>query len=72
MPTEILLFHLTRLNHIGASCIDCGMCESACPQDIPLTTIFEAVGEGVKKVLNYIPGRDLNEEIPITSFKEMK
>lgn len=70
MPTEILLYHLTRLNHMGASCIDCGMCESACPRGIPLTTIFEAVGDGVKKALKYIPGRSLEEEIPIATCRE--
>lgn len=70
MPTEILLYHLTRLNHIAASCVDCGMCESACPRRIPLTAIFETVGDGVKKALNYVPGRDLKEKIPITTFKE--
>ena len=67
MPTEILLFHLTRLNHMAASCVDCGMCESACPRRIPLTTLFEAVGDGVKKALNYTPGKSLEDEIPITT-----
>lgn len=70
MPTEILLYHLTRLNHMAASCVDCGMCESACPRHIPLTTIFEAIGDGVKKALNYIPGRSLEEKIPITTCRE--
>lgn len=70
MPTEILLYHLTRLNHMGASCIDCGMCESACPRGISLTTLFEAVGDGVKKSLNYVPGKSLEDEIPIVTFKE--
>lgn len=71
MPTEILLYHLTRLNHMGASCVDCGMCESACPRGLPLTTIFEAVGDGVKKALNYIPGKSLEDEIPIATCGEI-
>lgn len=70
MPTEILLFHLTRLNHMAASCVGCGMCESSCPRDLPLTTIFEAVGDALQKQLNYEPGRSLEEEIPTATFRE--
>lgn len=70
MPPEILLFHLTRLNHIAASCVGCGMCESACPRDLPLTTIFKTVGDAVQKELKYEPGRNLEDEIPISTFKE--
>jgi len=70
MPTEILLYHLTRLNHVAASCVGCGMCESACPRELPLTTLFQAVGEGVQQALKYVPGRSLEEEIPLASFRE--
>ena len=27
MPTDTLLFHLTRINHMGLSCVGCGHCE---------------------------------------------
>lgn len=70
MPPEILLFHLTRLNHMAASCVGCGMCESACSRNLPLTTIFKAVGDGVQKELEYEPGRSLEDEIPISAFEE--
>lgn len=70
MPTEILLYHLTRLNHVALSCCGCGVCESACPRGLPLTTIFQAVGDGLQKALNYVPGRSLEEEIPLATFKE--
>ena len=65
MPTEILLYHLTRLNHMVASCVGCGLCESACPSKIPLTTIFRSVGNGVQELLNYVPGRSLEDELPL-------
>jgi len=70
MPTEILLYHLTRLNHIAASCIGCGMCESACPRNIPLSTIFQAVGDEVQKKLEYTPGRSIEDELPVATFKK--
>lgn len=65
MPTDVLLYQLTRLNHMVASCVGCGMCESACPSKIPLATIFRAVGEGVQKMLDYTPGRSLEDELPL-------
>jgi len=70
MPTEILLYHLTRLNHISASCIGCGLCESACPRDLPLTSIFKTVAHEVQKKLNYRAGRSIEDEIPISTYKE--
>ncbi len=72
MPTEILLYHLTRLNHVAISCCGCGMCESACPRNIPLTTIFQTVGDGLQKALDYVPGRSLEEEIPLATIPEVK
>ena len=65
MPPEILLYHLTRLNHMVASCIGCGLCESACPAELPLTLIFRAVGDGVQRKLKYTPGRSLEDALPL-------
>lgn len=69
MPTETLLYHLTRMNHVGASCISCGMCESACPRNIPLTTIFAAVADSVQKTLEYTAGKSLDDKIPLSSIR---
>lgn len=70
MPTDTLLFQLTRLNHMVTSCVGCGMCESACPNHIPLTTIFRAVGQEVQAIFDYLPGRSLEDELPLATFKE--
>ena len=72
MPTEILLYHLTRLSHVALSCCGCGMCQSACPRGLPLTAIFQTVGDGLQEALNYVPGRDLDEKIPVTTFSEIE
>jgi formate dehydrogenase subunit beta len=72
MPTEILLYHLTRLNHVAISCCGCGMCESACPRKLPLTAIFQTVGDGLQKALNYVPGRSLEEPIPLATLPEVR
>jgi formate dehydrogenase subunit beta len=70
MPTDTLIFQLTRLNHMATSCVGCGMCESACPNDLPVATIFRAVGEKVQALFDYVPGRSLEEELPVATFRE--
>ncbi len=70
MPSDTLLFHLTRLNHMVISCVGCGLCTEACPNSIPVSDIFRVVGYDVQKLFDYVPGRSLDEELPLTTFKE--
>ena len=70
MPTDTLLFQLTRMTHIGVSCVGCGACEEACPSSIPLLKIFQLVGNSVQKLFDYVPGRNLEDELPPVAFRE--
>ena len=70
LPTDTLLFHLTRLNHMATSCVGCGMCESACPSELPVALIFRAVGQETQAIFDYHPGRSLEEEVPVSTFRE--
>ncbi|MBU2608113.1 MAG: Coenzyme F420 hydrogenase/dehydrogenase, beta subunit C-terminal domain [Chloroflexi bacterium] len=70
MPADTLLFHLTRLNHVGLSCTGCGLCQDACPSGIPLLPLFRHTGDEVQALFDYVPGRDLEEEPPLTMFDE--
>lgn len=69
MLGDTLLFHATRLNHMSASCVSCGMCTTACPVDIPVGAIFSAVGEQVQAAFEYHPGRDVAEALPLITFQ---
>jgi formate dehydrogenase subunit beta len=69
MLGDTLLFHLTRLNHMSASCVSCGMCTSACPADIPVGAIFSAIGAKVQAVFGYVPGRSVAETLPLITFQ---
>ncbi|MCP4532785.1 MAG: formate dehydrogenase, partial [Delftia sp.] len=40
MPSDTMLFHLTRLNHMDLSCVGCGMCTQACPAELPVGPVF--------------------------------
>ena len=69
MLGDTILFQMTRMNHMSASCVSCGMCTSACPSEIPVGMIFSAVGESVQGAFEYVPGRDVTEQLPLITFQ---
>jgi formate dehydrogenase subunit beta len=70
MPADTLMFHLTRLNHMVMSCVGCGLCDSACPNDIPVTSLFRMVGVRAQAMMDYEPGRSYDEPAPATTFRD--
>jgi formate dehydrogenase subunit beta len=70
MLSDTLLFHLTRLNHMVTSCVGCGLCTDACPVEIPVGTVFRAVGQKAQAIFDYHPGRSLAEAAPVQEFRE--
>ena len=56
--TEVPLFHLVRAVHMAGRCIDCGLCEEACPMDIPLRLLYRKVNETVVQTFDYRTGLD--------------
>ncbi|MDG6225664.1 MAG: Coenzyme F420 hydrogenase/dehydrogenase, beta subunit C-terminal domain [Candidatus Thermoplasmatota archaeon] len=69
-PTDTLLFHITRFNHMILSCVQCGLCEQACPANIPLMDIIIPIAQNAQKEFEYIPGRDLEDQLPMIFYKE--
>ena len=70
MPPDKLLFHLTRMSHVAASCVACGQCEAACPSGIPLGRVYQKISAAVQGALGYEAGRSLEDELPLTTFRE--
>jgi formate dehydrogenase subunit beta len=70
VPTDTLLFHIGRMLHMSLSCVSCGMCEDACPMAIPVAQVFTLVGDRNQEAFDYVPGRSIDEPLPLTTFEE--
>jgi len=70
LPSDTLLFHVTRMLHMAHACVGCGMCSDSCPAGIPVADVFRAVGQAVQDAFGYVPGRDPAEEMVIATFRE--
>jgi formate dehydrogenase subunit beta len=68
MPADTVFYHMTRISHIGTSCIGCGQCTSACPNGIDLMPIFRSAGEKIQERFDYQAGRSLEEPLPLSVF----
>jgi ferredoxin len=64
VPPANPTFHLVRALHMVGRCIDCGLCEEACPATIPLRTLYKKVADIVRKEFGYKTGFSAGEKSP--------
>lgn len=58
LPPDVPIFHLVRAVHMAGRCIDCGLCEEACPADISLRLLYRKVNQILDNVFEYQTGSD--------------
>jgi Na+-translocating ferredoxin:NAD+ oxidoreductase RnfC subunit len=52
-------------------CIDCGLCEEACPSSIPVRTLYKKVGAIVEDVFGYKTGETEEGKSPLNFLGEV-
>ncbi|MFQ6003629.1 MAG: 4Fe-4S dicluster domain-containing protein, partial [Candidatus Zixiibacteriota bacterium] len=70
MPTDTLLYHITRMNHMLTSCVSCGLCEGGCPNDVAFLKLFPLLTKEIQPLFEYIPGRSIEDPLPLVTFRE--
>jgi formate dehydrogenase (coenzyme F420) beta subunit len=70
MPFDTIFFHLTRMAHMGLTCVGCGQCTRACPGNIPVADLFISVARSAQAAFDYKPGADDAEPLPLSVFQE--
>lgn len=68
--SDPLLFHLGRMAHMSLSCVSCGLCEDACPVDIPVGRVISAVSRETRRLFGYVAGRSPDETLPLIRFEQ--
>lgn len=58
---DVPLFHMVRAVHMAGRCIDCGLCEQACPMDIPLRLLYRKINDIVLDLFDYQAGTSLEQ-----------
>ncbi|THB73240.1 MAG: 4Fe-4S ferredoxin [Desulfobacteraceae bacterium] len=66
LPVDIPVFHLVRAMHMADRCIDCGLCEEACPSDIPLRTLYKKTGRIMDEEFGFTSGINKHEKSPLS------
>jgi len=70
IPPAFPIFHLVRAVHMVGRCVDCGLCEEACPAGIPLRTLYKKVNEIVFTHFQFRAGFDPRRRSPLHEIAE--
>ncbi|WP_022664466.1 4Fe-4S ferredoxin [Desulfospira joergensenii] len=66
LPVDIPVFHLTRAMHMADRCVDCGLCDEACPSDIPLRLLYKKTARIMNAEFGFTSGLKKGEKSPLS------
>jgi ferredoxin len=69
-PREKLMFQALHALHTAGRCTECGECERACPMDLPIMTLKQALNRQIKDIFDYQAGTDPDKTPPLFQFRE--
>lgn len=70
LTPDTLLFHIGRMTHMSLSCVSCGLCEDACPSDIPVGRMMSMVSLRTTDIFDYRAGSAPGEPLPLNTFQK--
>jgi len=70
IPPDLPMFHLVRALHMIGRCVDCGLCEEACPASIPLRALYKKVNDIVETRFQFRAGIEQTEQSPLHKIAE--
>jgi len=68
LPGDVM-WQMTRVLHQAGRCVDCGECERACPEDIPLGLLTRYVAQMVEKRFDYKTSDDPSVPAPMGEYR---
>lgn len=66
LPVDIPIFHMIRAMHMADRCVDCGLCEEACPADIPLRVLYKKTSLIMNDEFGFTSGINRHEKSPLS------
>ena len=67
-PSANLAFHLMRAYHLAGRCVDCGACQSACPEHLALRLVGRKMAREVKAMFGHEAGVDPAAKPPLVTL----